>query len=187
MRRAIALLFFICLTLSGKAVYADTEKLQILLQRNNCTACHLIDKRKYGPKLTEVAAKYANDAGAVKTTWDAIKAEERAGKADRKGQEPSVLDDVPIGLPALMRAEKLSKRAASVGFDWPDWRETMAKVLAGLNAGNHALAVEIAALPQGLRGFGHVRARNAAEVDQKETALLVRFQASETSLRVAAE
>ena len=72
--------------------------------------------------------KDAADAGAVKTTWDAIKAEERAGKADRKGQEPSVLDDVPIGLPALMRAEKLSKRAASVGFDWPDWRETMAKV-----------------------------------------------------------
>ncbi len=74
MRRAIALLFFICLTLSGKAVYADTEKLQILLQRNNCTACHLIDKRKYGPKLTEVAAKYANDAGAVKTLAAKIKA-----------------------------------------------------------------------------------------------------------------
>lgn len=73
MRRAIALLFFTGLTLSGKAAYADTEKLQILLQRNNCTACHMIDKRKYGPKLNEVAAKYANDESTVKTLAAKIK------------------------------------------------------------------------------------------------------------------
>ena len=70
----------------------------------------------------------AASAAAVKTTWDAIKAEERLGKAEAKGHDSSILDDVPIGLPALMRAEKLSKRAASVGFDWPEWRETLAKV-----------------------------------------------------------
>ncbi|WP_306044290.1 nucleoside triphosphate pyrophosphohydrolase [Nioella sp. MMSF_3534] len=46
--------------------------------------------------------------------WETIKAAERAAKA-RGG----VLDDVAIGLPALMRAEKLQKRAARVGFDWP--------------------------------------------------------------------
>lgn len=44
---------------------ADTAQLQTLLQRNNCTACHLIDKRKYGPNLNEVAARYAGNAGAV--------------------------------------------------------------------------------------------------------------------------
>lgn len=44
---------------------ADTAKLQTLLQRNNCSACHLIDKRKYGPNLNEVAARYAGNAGAV--------------------------------------------------------------------------------------------------------------------------
>ena len=44
---------------------ADTAKLQTLLQRNNCTACHLIDKRKYGPNLNEVAGRYAGQAGAV--------------------------------------------------------------------------------------------------------------------------
>lgn len=44
---------------------ADTAQLQTLLQRNNCTACHLIDKRKYGPNLNEVAARYAGQAGAV--------------------------------------------------------------------------------------------------------------------------
>ena len=47
--------------------------------------------------------------------WESVKAAERAAKA-RGG----VLDDVAHGLPALMRAEKLQKRAARVGFDWPD-------------------------------------------------------------------
>jgi uncharacterized protein YabN with tetrapyrrole methylase and pyrophosphatase domain len=39
-----------------------------------------------------------------------------------------VLDDVPIGLPALTRAVKLGKRAATVGFDWPDVAGVRAKV-----------------------------------------------------------
>ena len=47
--------------------------------------------------------------------WEQIKAEERASKG-RKG----VLDDVAISLPALSRAIKLQKRAARVGFDWPE-------------------------------------------------------------------
>jgi len=47
--------------------------------------------------------------------WETVKAAERAAKA-RGG----VLDDVALGLPALMRAEKLQKRAARVGFDWPE-------------------------------------------------------------------
>jgi len=47
--------------------------------------------------------------------WEVMKAKERAAKA-RSG----VLDDVALGLPALMRAEKLQKRAARVGFDWPE-------------------------------------------------------------------
>ena len=59
------------------------------------------------------------DAAAVKVSWEAIKAAERAAKPDRKsGKEPSALDGVPLALPALMRAEKLQKRAARVGFDW---------------------------------------------------------------------
>lgn len=47
--------------------------------------------------------------------WEDLKAKERAGKKDTNG----ILDDVAIALPALMRAEKLQKRAARVGFDWP--------------------------------------------------------------------
>jgi cytochrome c len=44
---------------------ADTLQLQTLMQRNNCTACHLIDKHQYGPTFKEVAARYAGDSTAV--------------------------------------------------------------------------------------------------------------------------
>ncbi|MFW5654243.1 MAG: nucleoside triphosphate pyrophosphohydrolase [Roseicyclus sp.] len=55
--------------------------------------------------------------------WEAVKAAERAAKA-RGG----VLDDVTLGLPALMRAEKLQKRAARVGFDWPHISRVIDKI-----------------------------------------------------------
>ena len=49
----------------------------------------------------------------IKETWESIKSQERQVK-----QQHSVLDDVPLALPALNRANKLQKRAARVGFDW---------------------------------------------------------------------
>jgi ATP diphosphatase len=73
----------------------------------------------------------ADSAAAATVRWDAIKAEERARKASAKpatAEPPSLLDDVPQVLPALARAEKLTKRAASVGFDWPDTPSVVAKV-----------------------------------------------------------
>jgi ATP diphosphatase len=59
----------------------------------------------------------ARSAGAVKGLWDKIKAEERVTKS---GPRPSLLADVPAGLPALTRAIKLQDKAAKVGFDWPN-------------------------------------------------------------------
>jgi MazG family protein len=59
--------------------------------------------------------------------WETIKAEERAAKA-AGDKPPSLLDDVPVGLPALTRAVKLSKRAARVGFVWPSAVEVLAKL-----------------------------------------------------------
>ena len=53
-----------------------------------------------------------------KAGWEALKAAERATKG--KDGPKSLLDDIPVGLPALTRAVKLSKRAAAVGFVWPD-------------------------------------------------------------------
>ena len=59
-----------------------------------------------------------------KQGWEALKAAERQGK----GRAASLLDDVPVGLPALTRAVKLSRRAAGVGFVWPTVHEVIAKL-----------------------------------------------------------
>ena len=54
--------------------------------------------------------------------WEAMKAEKRAAAG------ASLLDDVPRALPALTRAEKLTKRAARINFDWPSSSEVLAKL-----------------------------------------------------------
>jgi ATP diphosphatase len=59
----------------------------------------------------------------VNSNWEAIKQQERAAKS-RSG----VLDEVPVGLPALSRAAKLQRRAARVGFDWPDTHGVLDKI-----------------------------------------------------------
>ena len=65
----------------------------------------------------------AMPGGMREERWEAIKAAERGAKG-----ATSALDGVAAALPALMRAEKLQKRAARVGFDWPDPRGPAAKV-----------------------------------------------------------
>jgi ATP diphosphatase len=74
------------------------------------------------------------DGIAAQIGWEQIKAEERAGR-----KETGALAGVALGLPALLRAEKLQKRAARVGFDWPDADGPRAKVAEELD--------EIAAAP----------------------------------------
>jgi MazG family protein len=54
--------------------------------------------------------------------WETLKAEKRAAKG------ASLLDDVAMALPALMRAEKLTKRAARINFDWPSSAEVLEKL-----------------------------------------------------------
>jgi MazG family protein len=56
--------------------------------------------------------------------WEAHKAAERGAK----GGHDSVLDGVALALPALLRAGKISRRAARIGFDWPDARAVIPKV-----------------------------------------------------------
>jgi ATP diphosphatase len=67
------------------------------------------------------------EEAAVKQRWEELKAEERAEKAAAP-EQLSLLDDVPHALPALSRAAKLQKRAAQVGFDWPEALPVVDKV-----------------------------------------------------------
>ena len=61
-------------------------------------------------------------AEAQTVAWEELKRRERAQK------HSSILADVPLGLPALTRANKLGKRAAQVGFEWPDVQGALEKV-----------------------------------------------------------
>ena len=60
----------------------------------------------------------------VLDNWERIKAGERKDKPERRG----VLDTVPRGLPALVRAQRIGEKARRVGFDWPDAEGPRAKV-----------------------------------------------------------
>lgn len=70
------------------------------------------------PDATLASFGHANKvtADSVSANWEAIKTRERH---DKQPGTASVLDDVPLALPAMLRATKLQKRAASLHFDWP--------------------------------------------------------------------
>ena len=71
-----------------------------------------------------LATKAVTKAPISKTRdWETVKAAERAAKA-----QTGVLEGVALGLPALLRAFKLQKRAARVGFDWPDASHVLDKI-----------------------------------------------------------
>ena len=69
MRKLISIIVASCLSAAVGHASADYE----LLVKSNCLACHYIDKRKYGPKLNEVAAKYADDSNAAEKLAKKIK------------------------------------------------------------------------------------------------------------------
>jgi ATP diphosphatase len=64
-------------------------------------------------------------------SWEKIKQQERSEKAD--GSSVSLLNDIPVALPQLMRAKKIQKRVANVGFDWSDISGVIEKVEEELN------------------------------------------------------
>jgi nucleoside triphosphate diphosphatase len=65
----------------------------------------------------------AHDTATVTHNWESIKAAERSSSTDQ-----SALAGVAITLPALLRAQKIQKRAARTGFDWPDVQGAKAKI-----------------------------------------------------------
>jgi MazG family protein len=63
----------------------------------------------------------------VLAQWDQIKAAEKAEKADKSDARKRTLDGIPPA-PALVRAQKIGHRCGKVGFDWPGWEGSFAKV-----------------------------------------------------------
>lgn len=63
------------------------------------------------------------DADEVKVNWEILKAQEKAAKG-----QASVLEDLPLAMPALTLAEKIGRKVAHVGFDWPDVEGVFAKI-----------------------------------------------------------
>lgn len=63
------------------------------------------------------------DESGIKKTWEELKKNERGAKG-----RTSVLDDIPVSLPAVTRAQKIQKRASGVGFDWPDTSGVIDKI-----------------------------------------------------------
>lgn len=66
--------------------------------------------------------------GEIKDTEKAERAQVRSGTGAQREPTESVLDGVPVALPALTRSDKLTRKATKVGFDWPDSAQVMDKV-----------------------------------------------------------
>jgi len=67
-----------------------------------------------------------------------------------------------------------------------EYEDTVARLLARLDSQNEALALEIAAIPDEIRGFGHIKARNLAPARKKWQDLLARYEAGQAAQRAAA-
>jgi len=77
----------------------------------------------------------ARSAGMAKGSWNRIKAEEKAERAERRAKlgleaidKTRYLDDIPHAFPALLRALKLQQKAAKVGFDWSEAAPILDKI-----------------------------------------------------------
>ena len=149
-----------------------------------------VDGDLYG---TPDAAKL--EEAAVKQRWEELKAEERAEKAAEPAQL-SLLDDVPTALPALSRAAKLQKRAAQVGFDWPDAlpvvdkvREELDEVLEAMSENDsEAVAEEIGDLLFVVTNLArHLKVDSEAALRSANQKFERRFRFIEETLRAAGQ
>ncbi|MHC4321798.1 MAG: nucleoside triphosphate pyrophosphohydrolase [Planctomycetota bacterium] len=95
--------------------------------------------------------KSAKDASEALNQWNEIKKKEKELKQNDKNSNKSIVDNVPIHMPALQKAQKVQKKVARVGFDWEVIEDVIAKVHEELeevkaainNEGNERVAEEI--------------------------------------------
>jgi ATP diphosphatase len=130
-------------------------------------------------------------AAAQRRAWEEVKAAERA----REVADPSVLAGLPLALPALTRAEKLQRRAARIGFDWPEPAPILSKIEEELDEVRASLAArepkEKLAEELGDLLFAVVNLARRLEVDAEEALRAAnakferRFRAVEERARAA--
>jgi ATP diphosphatase len=133
-------------------------------------------------------------AAAQSLAWEDAKAAEREQK---ESGDPSILADLPLGLPALTRAAKLQRRAARVGFDWPELapvlaklEEELAEVQAELAAGasHERLADEVGDLLFAAVNLArHLGVDGESALRQANQKFERRFRAIERALRAAGQ
>ncbi|PCJ39935.1 MAG: nucleoside triphosphate pyrophosphohydrolase [SAR86 cluster bacterium] len=80
----------------------------------------------------------------VEASWEKIKQKEREYAQQKQGGNdiPSLLDDVPQALPALLRAKKLQNRAATGGFDWKEVKSVVKKIVEEIEELEEAMMAE---------------------------------------------
>lgn len=86
------------------------------------------------------ASAEIESAAAQTLAWEKHKERERAQKAASESRPASVLDNIPLALPGLMRAAKLQRRVARVGFEWPDIMPVLDKIEEEIGELREALA-----------------------------------------------
>ena len=91
--------------------------------------CRVLNQKlvRRHPHVFGPEAGSTSSAAAVLDVWESVKAEERASTEDTVHTE-GLLDSVPQSLPALMQAQKISKRAAKMGFEWASVDDVWDKV-----------------------------------------------------------
>ncbi len=132
-------------------------------------------------------------AKAQSHAWEEGKARERLARASARGDRASALDDVPLALPALVRAAKLQRRAARVGFDWEQAAqvldkiaEEIAEVRAELEGGRkpERMADEVGDLLFAVVNLArHLEVDAEAALRQTNAKFERRFRSIETALR----
>lgn len=101
--------------------------------------------RRHPHVFADGSAETAED---VKRRWDEIKKEEKGDRASEKSGSESILSGIPRSLPALVEADKISRKAASAGFEWPDIGGVVEKIqeeaaeLARARAGSDQVHIE---------------------------------------------
>lgn len=124
----------------GDVLFQTIFYSQIAQETEKFTFAQVIDEltakliRRHGHVFTEQAAI---DEAQIKQRWEQSKQQEREAK-----QQISVLDDIPRALPALKRAQKIQKRVANVGFDWPEASAVFSKINEEIAELNQAIAAQ---------------------------------------------